>query len=50
VLQVRNDVVMLECGPDKAKLVFARNAIGSVEGVETENSANELISGKTDQQ
>ena len=46
VSQVKSDVVMLEVGPDKVKMVFARSAIGSVEGVEAENKADELSAGK----
>ena len=40
VSQVKTDVVTLEVGPDKIKMVFARNAIGSVEGVEAENATD----------
>ncbi|MHB1314754.1 MAG: preprotein translocase subunit YajC [Christensenellales bacterium] len=40
VSQVKTDVVTLEVGPDKVKMIFARNAIGSVEGIEAENTTD----------
>ncbi len=31
ITQVKEDVVVIECGPDKVKLVFAKGAIANVE-------------------
>jgi preprotein translocase subunit YajC len=37
IANLKEDVVTIECGPDKVKLVFARQAIGSVQNVDFEN-------------
>ncbi|MGI6161293.1 MAG: preprotein translocase subunit YajC [Christensenellales bacterium] len=37
VVAVKEDVVTIECGPDKVKLVFSKQAIATVENAEVVN-------------
>lgn len=37
VVQVKEDIVIFECGPDKVKLELSKGAIATVQGAEVEN-------------
>ena len=39
IVSLKEDVVTIETGPDKVKLVFAKSAIGTVEGNDVESDA-----------
>ena len=43
ISSIRDDVVTLQVGPDKVKLVFSRGAIAQVEDAGVENSMTEEI-------
>ena len=45
ISSIRDDVVVLAVGPDKAKLVFARGAISQVEDAGGENTMDETVKG-----
>lgn len=40
VASVKEDVITIECGPDKVKLVIDKNAISTVENTDTVNEAS----------
>lgn len=47
IIAVKEDVVTIECGPDKVKLVLDKNAVATVESSDTVNeSAVENIKSK----
>lgn len=43
ISSIKDDVVVLQVGPDKVKLVFARGAIAQVEEAGVENTMSEEI-------
>ncbi len=43
ISSIKDDVVVLQVGPDKVKLVFARGAISQVEEAGVENTMSEEI-------
>ncbi len=43
VTSVRDDIVTISVGPDKARLVFARGAIASIEDSNVENTMTDEI-------
>ncbi len=45
ISSIKDDVVVLQVGPDKVKLVFARGAISQVEEAGVENTMTEEIQG-----
>lgn len=43
VTSVRDDIVTISVGPDKARLVFARGAIASIEDSNVENTMTDEV-------
>lgn len=43
VTSVRDDIVTISVGPDKARLVFARGAIASIEDSDVENTMTDEV-------
>ena len=43
VTSVRDDIVTISVGPDKARLVFARGAIASIEDSKVENTMTDEV-------
>ncbi len=43
VTSVRDDIVTISVGPDKARLVFARGAIASIEASNVENTMTDEV-------
>ena len=41
VIQLKEDIVIFECGPDKVKLELSRGAIAAVQGSEVENEMSD---------
>lgn len=41
VTNIKDDIITISVGPDKARLVFARGAIANVEDVAVENTMEE---------
>lgn len=39
IISLKEDLVTIETGPDKVKIVFAKNAIGTVESYDVESDA-----------
>ncbi len=37
IIQLKEDIVIFECGPDKLKLEISKGAIAAVQGAEVEN-------------
>lgn len=37
IVQLKEDIVIFECGPDKVKLELSKGAIAAVQGAEVEN-------------
>lgn len=37
IVQVKEDIIIFECGPDKTKLAISNKAISAVENVDSEN-------------
>jgi len=46
IVQIKEDRIVFECGPDKSKLTISKNAISAVENVDTENSIETKIESK----
>ena len=46
IVQIKEDRITFECGPDKTKLTIAKNAISAVENVDTENSIDAKVESK----
>jgi preprotein translocase subunit YajC len=40
VIQLKEDLITIETGPDKAKLLMAKNAIATIENNDVESEAN----------
>jgi len=41
VVQLKEDIVIFECGPDKVKLELSKGAIAAVQGAEVENEMSD---------
>ena len=46
IVQIKEDRIVFECGPDKTKLKISKNAISAVENVDTENAIDAKIESK----